>query len=407
MAHYGLYADWLADLRRTGGQQMAREMNRGAEAYLQMWERAEGVKQTTCRNATAEVTSRKLLGRVPLGAHAYSLLRRAGQPTARPGAYYRWCVKRSKGAVTAAFNSRSRAVLVISTAKRHHSGRVRIGSRSRALRGRAKKLSTGVYVGRRLKGGARRVYLVRKKRVVAVGLGARSLVKNRKALAAALRGAMKGPVRPWIRPAPQRCPARPRRRSRRPGRPRRRWRSSRATRSAPSARTRTSVLPPAHPRTRRDLAARSSRTARGDWHALAEERDEFDRSVTDPLLPSRRSPRPRRRAQGTQARQVPHARPRGNRFRRESYGGESTVSDNLARIMTKAAEENPDGIAVKLDDTEVSYAMLEEGSARMAAILQRQGHRAPATAWASCCPTSPTSPSSTTACCAPAAWWCR
>jgi len=29
---------------------------------------------------------------------------------------------------------------------------------------------------------------------VAVGLGARSLVRNRKALAAALRGAMKGPV---------------------------------------------------------------------------------------------------------------------------------------------------------------------------------------------------------------------
>ena len=52
VAHYGLYADWLADLRRTGGPQMAREMNRGAEAYLQMWERAEGIKQTTCRNAT-------------------------------------------------------------------------------------------------------------------------------------------------------------------------------------------------------------------------------------------------------------------------------------------------------------------------------------------------------------------
>ena len=85
VAHYGLYADWLADLRRTGGQQMAREMNRGAEAYLQMWERAEGIKHTTCRNATAEVTSRRLLGRVPLGAHAYDLMRRAGQPTVAAG----------------------------------------------------------------------------------------------------------------------------------------------------------------------------------------------------------------------------------------------------------------------------------------------------------------------------------
>ena len=49
------------------------------------------------------------------------------------------------------------------------------------------------------------------------------------------------------------------------------------------------------------------------------------------------------------------------------------MSDNLARIMTKAAEENPDGIAVKLDDTEMSFALLEEGSARMAAILKEKG----------------------------------
>jgi long-chain acyl-CoA synthetase len=53
--------------------------------------------------------------------------------------------------------------------------------------------------------------------------------------------------------------------------------------------------------------------------------------------------------------------------------GGTAVSDNLARIMTAAAEENPDGIAVKLDDTEMSYALLEEGSARMAAILKDKG----------------------------------
>ena len=62
VAHYGLYADWLADLRRTGGPQMAREMTRGAEAYLQMWERAEGIPVTRCRPGRAEVTSGGLLG---------------------------------------------------------------------------------------------------------------------------------------------------------------------------------------------------------------------------------------------------------------------------------------------------------------------------------------------------------
>ena len=49
------------------------------------------------------------------------------------------------------------------------------------------------------------------------------------------------------------------------------------------------------------------------------------------------------------------------------------MSDNLARILTEAAEANPDGIAIKLDDTEVSYGALAEGSARMAGILKEKG----------------------------------
>ncbi|MGI8749963.1 MAG: long-chain-fatty-acid--CoA ligase [Thermoleophilaceae bacterium] len=49
------------------------------------------------------------------------------------------------------------------------------------------------------------------------------------------------------------------------------------------------------------------------------------------------------------------------------------MSENLARILTRAAGESPDGVAVKLDDIEVSYAALEEGSARMAAILKAKG----------------------------------
>jgi len=39
--HYGLYPDWIEDLRRVGGQQIVEDMANGAEAYLQLWERAE------------------------------------------------------------------------------------------------------------------------------------------------------------------------------------------------------------------------------------------------------------------------------------------------------------------------------------------------------------------------------
>jgi long-chain acyl-CoA synthetase len=49
------------------------------------------------------------------------------------------------------------------------------------------------------------------------------------------------------------------------------------------------------------------------------------------------------------------------------------VSENLARILIEAAEANGDAIAVKLDDLEVSYSMLEEGTARLAAILEEKG----------------------------------
>ena len=39
--HYGLYPDWIEDLRMVAGQQIVNDMANGAEAYLQMWARAE------------------------------------------------------------------------------------------------------------------------------------------------------------------------------------------------------------------------------------------------------------------------------------------------------------------------------------------------------------------------------
>jgi hypothetical protein len=39
--HYGLYPDWIEDLRLVGGRQIVDDLANGAEAYLQMWARAE------------------------------------------------------------------------------------------------------------------------------------------------------------------------------------------------------------------------------------------------------------------------------------------------------------------------------------------------------------------------------
>ena len=49
------------------------------------------------------------------------------------------------------------------------------------------------------------------------------------------------------------------------------------------------------------------------------------------------------------------------------------MSDNLASILTNAAEQAPDKIAVKLDDVEANYAALNEGSARVAGLLKQKG----------------------------------
>ncbi len=42
VAHYGLYPDWIEDVRILGGPEIIDDMAGGAEAYLRMWERAAG-----------------------------------------------------------------------------------------------------------------------------------------------------------------------------------------------------------------------------------------------------------------------------------------------------------------------------------------------------------------------------
>ena len=44
VAHYGLYPDWIEDLRMLAGDRIIRDMGRGAEAYLQMWSGLTGFR---------------------------------------------------------------------------------------------------------------------------------------------------------------------------------------------------------------------------------------------------------------------------------------------------------------------------------------------------------------------------
>jgi hypothetical protein len=104
--HYGLYPDWVQDVTVQAGQISAadaaaftRDLGNGVEAYLQMWERAEGVVGDSCRPDVADLTSGDL-ARVHRGATWQQVLALLGQPHSRAGTAFTYCGPRGAATVT-------------------------------------------------------------------------------------------------------------------------------------------------------------------------------------------------------------------------------------------------------------------------------------------------------------------
>src|SRR5581483_2724266 len=125
VAHYGLYADWTDEVRSLGGPQIADDLLNGAEAYLEMWERAVGVPQTRCLSGQGRFRARGL-GPIHLGMGDQKLLRSAGQPLRRTRAWT-YCVKgagassekkkeRGREGAAAVLTPSGRVALIASTA---------------------------------------------------------------------------------------------------------------------------------------------------------------------------------------------------------------------------------------------------------------------------------------------------
>ena len=171
VAHYGLYPEWFEDLRRLGGQKMARDMWDGAEAYLQMWERAAGVPSGGCMTRGGTFSKR---GRSSLrvGLRWPQLLRRAGQPQKRTRVWT-YCVQgplNRRAADVAVLNRAGRTVLVGSNAFGRAAAGLRTGDRVR-------------FKGLRVRG--RHFAVARGGRVRAVGGAARGLSRSKLGAAAA------------------------------------------------------------------------------------------------------------------------------------------------------------------------------------------------------------------------------
>lgn len=186
VAHYGLYADWFKDLERLGGKQMASDLWDGADAYIEMWERANGVRANRCHRSDGEI---KLHGfnRLRLGDNWVKLLKRAGQPQRR-GLTWTWCVagKRNRRSADVAVLGKSGKVqLVGSTARDRTARHVSVDDPAERASSSARSIGGGVYVDRA--GSTTWVFVTRRGKVRAVGIASRALAKRPAALRRAVR----------------------------------------------------------------------------------------------------------------------------------------------------------------------------------------------------------------------------
>jgi hypothetical protein len=186
VAEYGLYADWFNDLQRIGGKQLAGDMWDGAEAYLEMWERADGIRTPRCADSDHAIKARGI-GALRLGSGWLTLLRRAGQPQQRTRAWS-WCVaaKPNRDKADVAVLSKSGTVqLVGSTAHFRSAGGISVDARARRVSA-LRKAGGSSFRFRRTRSGAW-VYAVRGGRVRAVAVASRSLARHPKALRTAMK----------------------------------------------------------------------------------------------------------------------------------------------------------------------------------------------------------------------------
>ena len=189
--HFGLYADWVGDLKHVGGDRIIEDMAGATDAYLETWERAVGVPDRACLKRRGKMEADGYRD-IVFKLNPKNLLRRAGQPEERPKRSYRYCVKgkkNRKAELAAVFTdaARPRVGLIASDARTHRIGSIHPGGRAARLSPRAKKLAPGVYVQKTGVKARRYVFGVKRGKVKFVGVASRAVTKNKKTLKPFLR----------------------------------------------------------------------------------------------------------------------------------------------------------------------------------------------------------------------------
>ena len=128
VAHYGLYPDWIEDLRMLAGDEIVDDMGRGAEAYLQMWERADGIEPVAC-----DVQARRTSSPAAVSAARSASGTRPSRPCGAPASRSRGpdlavvhptrSPRKSPRNVAAVFD-RGGIAIVVSTMRRNRAGAI-------------------------------------------------------------------------------------------------------------------------------------------------------------------------------------------------------------------------------------------------------------------------------------------
>ena len=118
VAQYGLYPDWIQDLsliaeasKKGDGAKILDDMARGAEAYLQMWERAYGIAPDSCRNPGNRLPVGTVQKKLRRGMSTTKVMKVVGQPYTRLGRSFGFCAKDGRGKkveLTATFNGKGK-----------------------------------------------------------------------------------------------------------------------------------------------------------------------------------------------------------------------------------------------------------------------------------------------------------
>ena len=90
VAQYGLYPDWIEDLRQIAGDDLVKDLQRGPEAYLGMWERANGITNDACRQPELRRQASEFSA-IKAGTSSDDVLAGYGQPHLRRANTYRYC----------------------------------------------------------------------------------------------------------------------------------------------------------------------------------------------------------------------------------------------------------------------------------------------------------------------------